>query len=195
MSRRIACIVEGHGEVDSVPLLLRRIHTDSPELLAPELKRSDVIRIPRSRLLREGEIERATELAARRTGSDGAVLILIDSNDKKPCELAPKLLSRAQRVRSDIRISVVLATKEYEAWFLASARSLSGRAGLAADLTPPASPESIRDAKGWLAQRKSGGYREVVDQPRLTALFSFEEARTARSFDKLWRDVHRLLQP
>ncbi|MFW5920462.1 MAG: DUF4276 family protein [Polyangiales bacterium] len=195
MSRRVACIVEGHGELESVPLLLRRIHAESPGLLQPDLKQSDVIRTPRSKLLRAGELERAVELAARRTGSEGAVLVLVDSNDKKPCVLGPKLLSRAKTARSDVRLSVVLAKKEYEAWFLAGARSLAGKAGFAPDLTPPPDPESIRDAKGWLAARRTGKYREVIDQPRLTALLSLEEARAAPSFDKLWRDVHELLAP
>lgn len=37
-------------------------------------------------------------------------------------------------------------------------------------------------------------YRETVDQAALTAVFDFEAARSAPSFDKLWRDVKALLE-
>ena len=38
-------------------------------------------------------------------------------------------------------------------------------------------------------------YSPTVDQPVLTATFSFEEARrSCPSFDKLWRDLERLFQ-
>jgi hypothetical protein len=36
-------------------------------------------------------------------------------------------------------------------------------------------------------------YREVLDQPALTALFDLSAARRADSFDKCFREVERLL--
>ncbi len=36
-------------------------------------------------------------------------------------------------------------------------------------------------------------YRETLDQPAMTSLFDLDEARSAPSFDKLWRDVESLL--
>ena len=52
---KISCIVEGHGEVAAVPLLVRRIAQSVavyPEVLPP-------MRVPASKLMREGEVERA----------------------------------------------------------------------------------------------------------------------------------------
>lgn len=89
---------------------------------------------------------------------------------------------------------MVIAKAEYEAWFVAAAASLAGRRGLVETLTPPQSPEHIRDAKGWLSAhmpRKS--YREVLDQPALSAVFDMKAALVAPSFGKLWRDVSSLL--
>jgi hypothetical protein len=194
MTRRVTCIVEGHGEVESLPILVRRIHADAQTPWAPDIRRNDVIRVPRSRLLRPEEFERTVELAARRAGADGAVLVLLDADDDLPCVLAPELLRRAHTVRATLSIAVVLAKREYEAWFLAAARSLGGHIGLPTDLDIPADPEAIRDAKGWLRGRTGPrGYRPPVDQPKLTAAMSLTAARSARSFDKLWRDVRRLL--
>ena len=89
---------------------------------------------------------------------------------------------------------MVLAKHEYEAWFLASAESLRGRRGLAADLTSPPDPEAIRDAKGWLSNRMATGkYREVLDQPAFTAAFDLAQSRRADSFDKCWREITAVL--
>ena len=194
--RRLACIVEGHGEVKAVPILLRRLWEEEPSLAMPEIQSRDVIRIPRSKLLRAGELERAVELAARRCGSDGAILVLVDADDDPACELGPQLQARARGARPDMRVAVVLAVREYEAWFLAAAPSLSGSADLPDELSPPNDPEGIRDAKGWLSARMpSSRYREVIHQPKLTAKMALEPTRPCGSWDKLRREVRQLLAP
>lgn len=191
---RIAPIVEGHGECEAVPILISRIaeRYGATETLAVE----HPIRRPRGTLLRSGELESAVELAARRVAPDGAVLILIDSDDDCPAMRGPELLVRARAARQDLPIAVVLAKREYEAWFLASAQSIRGHRGLAADLVAPADPERVRGAKEWLAQRMSSGhtYSATLDQPALTRVFDLDAARQAGSFDKCCRDVMRLIQ-
>jgi len=125
----------------------------------------------------------------------GAVLVLIDSEDDCPKDLVPEFLLRARAARSDMRISVVLAKQEFEAWFIAAAPSLAGKRGLPADLEPPPDPEGIRGAKEWLAERMSAfSYSETVDQAKLTAAFDLESARTSPSFDKCYREVTELVR-
>jgi hypothetical protein len=104
--------------------------------------------VPKTKLLKAGELERTVELAARQTQDADAVLILIDADDDCPAQLALQLLSRAQARRRDRAMRVVLAKREYEAWFIAAAESLGGHRNLLPDLIPPDDPESIRDAKG-----------------------------------------------
>ena len=188
-------IVEGHGEVEAVPILLRRI----AEVLVPDtwLQVTRPIRVKRQRFVKEGELERTVELAARQVGSDGGILILLDADRDCPGELAPRIIKRALEARSDRRIRVVLAKVEFEAWFLAAADSIAGHRGIRDDVTAPSDPESIRNAKGWLSARMPHGrsYRETLDQPALTARIDLEMARrSAPSFDKFWRDVSDLLQ-
>lgn len=187
----VGAIVEGHGDVLSTPELIRRVARERslsfPTVLAPH-------RVPRSRLVRDGELERAVELLARKVGADGAILILLDADDDCPADLGPELLKRARAQRSDRRIETVVAKREYEAWFLAAAASLSGHRGLPDQLSPPPDPEAIRDAKGWLDDRMQLGYSETVDQPAFTAVFSLDEALTAASYGKLERAIRSLLE-
>jgi hypothetical protein len=194
MSFALACIVEGDGDVEAVPIAIRRIIQEIAPGLA--LKIHHPIRVPRTKLVKPEELERSVELAARRTGRSGAILIVLDSDDDCPATLGPELLSRARRARPDLPISVVLAKREFEAWFLASAKSLRGLRGLASDLEPPPDPEAIRGTKEWLTARMESGrsYVETLDQSALTASMDLRQARTAPSFDKFFRDVMAIIE-
>ena len=191
---RIVAIVEGHGEVDAVPVLLRRIVERTVPNVAVEVPRP--IRVQRHRVLKPGELERAVELAALRAGPDGGILILLDADDDCPAELGPVLLRRAAESQPDQSIRVVLAKAEYEAWFLAAAASIAGQRGVDESASPPPNPESIRDAKGWLSVRMPRGqrYRPTLHQAALSAVFDLDTARASPSFDKMWRDVNSLLE-
>lgn len=192
MALQIACIVEGHGDREAVPIVLRRIAV-SLQIGAVNVVSS--LRTPRSKLIKPGEIERAVEFAARRIDGSGAILILIDADDDCPAQLGPELFHRAVQARRDVAIAVVLAKYEFESWFLAAADSLSGRRGLKNDLYAPTNPETIRGAKEWLSQRMEGSrtYSETLDQPALAELFDLDAARRADSFDKCYREITRLL--
>ena len=196
MRRTILAIVEGHGEVTALPELLRRIAGEiSPDIIV-ETPRP--IRVPRNKLVKQGELERAVAFASHLAGTDGCVLVLLDADRDCPAELAPQLLARAVAASPGRDIRAVLAKAEYEAWFLAAAGSLAGRRGLDQALASPDDPEAIQDAKGWLSARMPLGrrYRETLDQAAFTATFDMAEARRrSPSFDKLWRDVGSLLQP
>jgi hypothetical protein len=182
-------IVEGHGEVSAVPILIRRIVAHyAPDVYAHV---EAPIRASRTGLVQPGELERLVEFAARRTQVTDGILILLDADDDCPRELAEVLLTRAKATRPDRAIAVVIANREYEAWFLAAATSLRGKRGLADDIERPPDPEAMRDAKGWLAHQAAQGlsYRPTIDQPALTDVFDLEEAYAARSFRKMVKEV------
>lgn len=193
MTVKIGCVVEGKSEVAAVPILIRRvaaIHYPELETVIPR-----PIRIPRNQVFRIGELERAVGLAYQNIGRQGAIFIILDSDDDCPAELGPALLHRVSQVFRNMPIAVVLAKHEFEAWFLAAAESLRGQRGLRNDLNPPDNPEGIRGAKEWLSHQmeSSRTYTETQDQPALAALFDIEQARNADSFDKCYRDIVRLL--
>ena len=193
IEKRVACVVEGHGEVEALPILLRRLAERLP--VPVNVQVPTPIRVPKSKLQKAGELERVVQLAARKAGIGGGILIVLDGDDDCPADLGPRLLQRAAVARGDVPISVVVAQREYEAWFLAAAESLAGRRGLPTNLVSPPEPEAIRGAKGWLSDRmpRQRPYSETLDQPALTALLDVDRARRAPSFDKLCRDVERLL--
>ncbi|MFB3778712.1 MAG: DUF4276 family protein [Bryobacteraceae bacterium] len=193
MSVRFGCVVEGHGEREAVPVLIRRIAETVDPGLVVKIERP--VRIPKSRLVKEGELERAVRLAALSISGNGAILVILDSDDDCPAEVGPVLAGRVRSARPDLPSAVVLPKREFEAWFLAAAESLRGRRGLPEDLEPPAQPESVRGAKEWLSSRMvAHGYSETVDQPALTAALDVNAARRADSFDKCYREVVRLLR-
>jgi hypothetical protein len=132
-------------------------------------------------------------LASAKCGAQGWVLILLDADDDCPAAKAPEILERALAVLSHRRLSVVLAQREYEAWFIAAASSINGQRGFqcAAGEAPPA-PEGIRDAKGWLGERMVGSYHERMDQPAFSARLDLALAHErSRSFRKLCREWRR----
>ena len=193
---RIAVIVEGHGEVEAVPILIRRIAQTIKSDVVPEVLTP--LRVPANRLIKQGELERSVDLAARKIGGNGGIIVLIDCDWEGccPAEDGPRLLERALSVRKDLPIAVVLAKNEFEAWFLAAAESLQGKRGLPWDLQPPEDPQNIRGAKEWLSNKMISGraYAETTDQPALTAEFDMNAARRDSSFDKCFRDIERILK-
>ena len=194
MTVKIGCIVEGHGDVVAVPLLIRRIAAELHPDLVIETPRP--IRVHRNQVVQADKLERRVELATQRIDGQGAIFIVLDADDACPAQLGPELINRVSQTRSDLPIAVVLAKYEFEAWFLASAESLRGQRGLRDNIQPPNEPETIRGAKEWLTHRMEGSrtYSETHDQPALAALFDMEQARQADSFDKCYRDIVSLLE-
>jgi hypothetical protein len=192
---RVAAIAGGHGEIEALPILFRRIAGILDPSLIVNVK--PVLRVPESRLSRVGELEKHVEFAARSVGRHGGIFVLLDCDgpDGCPKKDAPVWLKRARLARPDMEISLVLANKEYEAWFIAAAESLRGRRGFAPDLTADPDPERIRGAKEWLSDRmpRNRPYSPTIDQPALTSVFDMEAARRAGSFDKCYREIVRLL--
>jgi hypothetical protein len=190
----VACIVEGHGELDAAPIVVRRIAA-----LVDPLRYVNAVRpyrVPRGSVVKAGELERYVELAAREVGPHGAVLVLLDADKDCAARLGPELLARAKQQRPDMAVGVCLAVVEFEAWFLAAAVSLRGARGLPDDLEPPPNPEAVGGAKGWLRRHRTDGlsYSETVDQPALAHRFDLDAAKAAApSFDKFWREVERLM--
>ncbi|ADD28934.1 DUF4276 family protein [Meiothermus ruber] len=178
---KLAPIVEGHGEVEALPILIRSFF--------PSLQVQRPLRVQRNRFLNDPqERRRFLALAQNNLGQQGAILVLLDADEDCPAELAPSLLSQ---LRQDARLSchLVLAKCEFETWFLAGADALGlGRA--------PVAVETIRGAKEEI-KRRMGYYSETVDQPKLVARMATAcdphlLRERAPSFDKLWRELEKI---
>lgn len=181
---KIQPIVEGHGEVAALPALLRRLRDEAGVFhidVGPPIRRT------RHQLVTESELRRSVELALLQPHC-GAVLILLDSDDDCPAELGPRLQQLSQTAARGVPCAVVLAHREYEAWFLGAMESLRGKRGIDVNAVSLAEPERPRDAKraleAFLPARRS--YSEMLDQPALSAVFDLSSSyRLCRSFRKL----------
>lgn len=192
----ISSIVEGHGEVRALPILLRRLQEWKSPLATLEI--IEPIRVSRDRFLRrEDEFERYVRLAAAKSGIDGWILVLLDADDDCPFEMGPKFATKIKLYAPNHRVSVILANREYESWFIASASSLNGQRGFFHKNPNPENSDLIRDAKGWMKTRiASRSYGETTDQPAFTARMDLMlTKKNSRSFRKLCDEWDRNSPP
>ena len=189
----IASIVEGDGEVAALPVLLRRLaQWRTPDVAAQILP---PIRVHKDRFLnRPEEFSRHLQLAGAKCGDSGWILLLLDADDDCPATNGAGIVRRAQALIPHRRLGVVLANREYEAWFIAAASSLSG---FRTFQCPPedenSDAEIPRNAKGWIGERMgNGSYHETTDQPAFSARIDLELVHArSRSFRKLCSEWQR----
>lgn len=186
-------VVEGHGDVAAFPVLLRRL---IEEAQVWNVRIGRPIRRQRNQLVRETEVTRSVRLALLQPDC-GAVLILFDGDSDCPAELGPTVQAWAVAAAGDVPCGVVIAHREYEAWFLAAIDSLRGQRGVRDDAEPHPDPEGPRGAKEQLEvrMRRDTSYLESADQPAFSAMFSLADAyRRSRSFRKLAHSFGLLVQ-
>jgi len=189
----IAPIVEGQGEVEALPILLRRIsqHANATS----RLQVNQPIRVKSGSFINKEEyFSKYVGMAATKAAqSRGTVLILLDCDDECPAVIGPALLARASAIRGDVSYLVVLAHREFESWFIASVASLAGQFGLPMALDVPADIEGIRDAKGWLGKRMSVSYDPVTHQHQFARICDLGEAQRSPSFKRLYCKIRDLV--
>ena len=116
-------LVEGRGEVASVAMLLRRLR-DAAGVF--EVDVNEPIRRAKSDFVTEGSLRAAVRLALKQA-SCGAVLILFDGDKDCPKDLVPRIFAWATAEAHGLPCAIVLAVREYEAWFLGAIESLRGK--------------------------------------------------------------------
>ena len=183
-------IVEGHGEVAAVPVLLRRL------LAEARITGVDVgkpIRRARSQLATKEGLARSIALA-RVQSNCAAILVLFDGDDDCPAHLGPAAQRWANAAARDMPCIVCIAHREYESWFLATLDSLRHRE-IKADAEAHPQPEVPRNAKGEMSRRMLGrGYKATKHQAAFSALFCLSDAcKRSRSFRKLATSFGQLL--
>jgi hypothetical protein len=185
-------IIEGHGEREAFPVLLRRLRQAvgvyTFDFGKPILKH-------RSQLVKKETLQDSVRLALKQDGCR-AVLVLFDADADCPKSIVSNLQEWASEAAGPVPCRVVLATREYEAWFLGAIESLQGKRGIRPDANFLEDPEAVRDAKGALEELmvETADYMETIDQPALSDLFDMAVAfRRCRSFRKLVKCFGELL--
>jgi hypothetical protein len=172
--------VEGHGEVKAVGNLVVRLWVHLG--LASEIAWKSPLRWPLLHLRRG--IDGALALA--RQERPDLALILRDDEDGCPAESGPATARWVREGNLPFPVSVVMAYREFETWFLPSIPRMAGqplpgvagnRPGLSADTSTPAYPENIRGVKEWLSRHYSANrsYKATTDQLPLTQLINLDD--------------------
>lgn len=178
----LATIVEGDGEVDALPVLLRHWF--------PSIVQLKPIRVARDRFVRHADEQRRYAQLARRLGAD-RLLVLLDGHEDCPVELVRRLTPPIA-VDFGGPVGVVIAVREYEAWFLQCLPEFH-------EFMSHGYAERVRGAKERIVQAR-GRYSPTADQAALTAKLARvwpggvdPSFQPPRSLSKLHREVCRLL--
>jgi hypothetical protein len=193
MPRRVrscALIVEGDGDRQAVPLLLRN-YLAHIEDFAFQIGTNPIRAGNIRKLLSPGKLEQFVPHAMNRQNSD-AVLIVLDADQHCPLDLLRQSHDRLHHIAAARQkpVGLCFLKSEYETLFLFSLASI--RAGYkphAWHPDPPALPEdleSVRGAKERLkAQMQAGSYGEMRDQAAMTHHLDFAALEASRSFRHL----------
>jgi len=172
----IACIVEGDGDREAVPSLLRRLRDDIVIQTPVKAKRQQVVLA--------SQLERFAAIADSNVsdgGGKGAVLLILDADRDCPATLGPELRDRLRARLPHRPVGCVFAVREFESWIVAGHSDASTAA------------DERRESKAWLRNRY-GRYVETVDQKKLTSKFDLELAVSAsRSLRHLSATLDRLI--
>lgn len=203
--KRIVLFVEGEGEAEAVPKLVKR--------LLSEQSSWDVVRLDPhpfrvreiNHILKDACKEWKNKLCAcLKRPSVGGVLLVLDGDAEKTSQgpfcaanIAKYLASEATTVGGGtiFSVAVVFARQEYESWLIAGIDSLAGQSLPDGRVIAPRGEtaphgdleESPRNAKGWLSSVIEGGYKPTRDQSALTDLLDLDAVRRCRirSFTRL----------
>lgn len=190
----IVPIVEGHGEKEAVPLLLRRI------LSSYEMWNWTVARPIQVGNLNKLKMKLQSFIKYALKYKDCAgILILLDLDDGCPAMENKNLSEPRHNLYLTCPVSVVFAHREYEAWFLASIETIASDKNnkFSQNLIYTKSVESKRGVKEWLSSQLPSGYsyKPTVDQARLTNLIDIGIAQQrSRSFRRLCHAVEQIVK-
>ena len=214
--KRLILFVEGPGDKDAVPVLVKRLLTDLQAWehvsLDPQpFTVGEVAKVT----AQDGKKWLAWLRDAYRRPNLGGVLLLLDGDVERirgedfcAAIFATKLSEQARQAGAGVLFSVatVFAMQEFESWVIAGVDQLAGkplpdgRAGVKPDTTAPTGnlEEAPRGAKEWLNESMVTGYLPTRDQKLLTTRLlehlQVVRERPMRSFRRLENALQQLIE-
>jgi hypothetical protein len=199
-------IIEGHADAVAVPMLLRRIATESLDIHDLFCLPGD--RVPRGKLLQPDDVGKAIRrgrIQLSKKDPPHLVLVLMDADTDCPVSLRNTLVLQHGTLLN--AVSLVFVVREFEAWFLAANMNGAHHRSLR-EFTPVIpDPESVKNPKAELEKNflkpnpdaKPNDvvrYSEVPDQAKFTAAMDIAAAQErSPSFRKLVRHLRAGLIP
>jgi hypothetical protein len=218
--KRLVLLGEGHGELQALPILVKKILRERYRDRQPPLYDYVVrTRNPTGLIKWDKELQKIdysrwidrVALAARHS-EGGGILAVFDGDAKQfpagslrqfCAATVAKEMSRAASVAGAGKIcslAVVFACVEYETWIIAGLKSLigksfsDGRPVIRRDVRIPEG-DAESHGKSWL-EKNCPGYRPTRDQSALTELLNLDDVRAAnlRSYSRLENAIGQLTE-
>ena len=163
----IVPVVEGPGDKEAFPLLLRRI-------LGERLQRYDLRVATPKDAHGKSQLDKKLESFLKYSAIEsdcGGILVLRDADDDCPLSLAKTLSEQCLNFSVQKPVAVVCAKAEYESWFLASIDTVRGNAGIPDTAFLNVNAEEIANPKQWLTDRMPSGqaYKPTTHQASLSS--------------------------
>ncbi len=196
MTKALHLIVEGSGEKEAAPLLIRRFLHEHYQLFDYSIGETYNAR-GRYNILKSGGFENFLNLARGAPNCAGVIVLLDTERENRDCppSLAYNLAQRAQNLNLHFPVVVVCATCEYESWFLYNLANIAPKY-LQPDAHYDDDPEQECDAKGWLTRNMPEGriYKGTQNAPGMTNLIDLPHTtQHSRSFRRLDHAITELL--
>lgn len=172
----IAPIVEGHGDVAALPILLR--------LINPALRVAQPVRFPKNRLLSKDHLSRAVAIARTNIPSPdaGVIVLMFDADTDCPATLGPPLLQVMRSSAGGAECFVAIVVREFESWIVGGHPEI--------DLQDC---EAAGNPKDRVRHHNNNRYSETIDQPRYTAMIDIQRLRArSPSFERFVRRIEAL---
>ena len=205
--------VEGKGDIDAVPILMRRVRpvAQPAKIDVPPIKITAAWRVGHLQHLvkNDGKMWKDKLAFASSKRRASGVLLLLDGDRLPlggqdplcPANIAQALVNQAKMVGAGacFSVAVVIAMQEVESWFIAGASSLirarqsQGKQDATAELEGDLEKHP-RDAKAWLSHYLPGGYSPTLHQADCAARVDLDQIRDRkmRSFARFEKAVHEL---
>lgn len=169
---KVVPIVEGHGEQEAVPVLLRRIIND---------RNYNNIIIDKAWRIPSGQYFNRDQFRRRICGVyedrlPDWLLAVYDLEDE-----CPSVYTDLKNLARDVipcSFEQVFAIREFETWFISVKESLRGVHGIRNEAVTPNNYLQIRNAKGVLTDNMDGSarYIETIHQAKFSAVFDYVSA-------------------
>lgn len=191
--KNLLAIVEGQGDMQAAPVLIRRIvehHGHNNVTVLPPHKRGDLPKI-------KANFNNYFKIAIK----EKAAIIWIIDFDCSTCncvaEEAEQLYKKANDIHAGWPFKVAFMVKEFETLFLAEPEATRKvLKEIPKAVLFPKDPETIRGAKEWLSRSMPSGYayKETVHQVKLAAAVDLDNLRlSSASFRHLEKSVLALI--
>lgn len=169
---KITCIVEGHGEVQAAPILLRRTLQEIFSINSAEI-------VPQRRqginALEASNWANFKRYLATAYYEESPILWMLDADDFCPCDKLRDIYSAALEMEVQQPIGFCFWHREFETIFLHDTNALS-KTLKCAPIPGPESPQAIRDAKRWISSQfpPNSCYKETLHQAKITSRLDFD---------------------